>query len=134
MSTFWEALDSETNEDFKDFRLFNAKASEGHITPPKKRWAALIGRAGLTNLHLHDLRRSLGSWQARTGASPLIIGKSLGHKSMQATQIYARLDADPVREAVTHATTAMLFQAPGSFLVGIRSRSPGSILVGRDYS
>jgi integrase len=56
---------------------------------------------------LHDLRRTLGSWQARTGASLAIIGKSLNHKSQQATAIYARLDLDPVRQSVNTATAAM---------------------------
>ena len=64
------------------------------------------------NLRIHDLRRTLGSWQARAGASLTIIGKSLNHKSIKATGIYARLDLDPVRQSVNTATSAML-QAAG---------------------
>jgi integrase len=63
---------------------------------------------GLPDLRIHDLRRSLGSWQAVTGASSYVIGKSLGHKSQQATAIYARLNLDPVRASVERATDAML--------------------------
>lgn len=62
----------------------------------------------MTDLRLHDLRRTLGSWQAKTGASLAIIGKSLNHKTHQATAIYARLDLDPVRQSVETATQAML--------------------------
>lgn len=62
----------------------------------------------MTDLRIHDLRRTLGSWQAKTGASMAIIGKSLNHKSQQATAIYARLDLDPVRQSVNTATKAML--------------------------
>lgn len=62
----------------------------------------------MRDIRIHDLRRTLGSWQAMTGASLAIIGKSLNHKSQQATAIYARLDIDPVRQSVTTATTAML--------------------------
>jgi len=62
----------------------------------------------IQNLRIHDLRRTLGSWQAKTGASMAIIGKSLNHKSQQTTAIYARLDLDPVRQSVNTATTAML--------------------------
>ncbi len=62
----------------------------------------------MTDLRIHDLRRTLGSWQAKTGASLAIIGKSLNHKTHQATAIYARLDLDPVRQAVNTATSAML--------------------------
>ena len=64
--------------------------------------------AGFRDLRLHDLRRTLGSWQAATGASLPIIGKSLGHKSLAATQIYARLNLDPVRASINKATDAML--------------------------
>lgn len=62
----------------------------------------------MTDLRIHDLRRTLGSWQAKTGASLAIIGKSLNHKTQQATAIYARLDLDPVRQSVNTATQAML--------------------------
>jgi integrase len=62
----------------------------------------------LADLRPHDLRRTLGSYQAMTGASLPIIGKSLGHKSQAATQVYARLDWDPVRLSVSRATQAML--------------------------
>lgn len=62
----------------------------------------------LPDLRIHDLRRTLGSWQAKTGASLVIIGKSLGHKSPSTTAIYARLDLDPVRQAVDTATAAIM--------------------------
>lgn len=88
--------------------VFPADSASGHITPPKKRWQALLQRCGIDNLRIHDLRRSLGSWQAITGASLVIIGKSLGHKSADATMIYARLNTDPVRASVSAATSAML--------------------------
>jgi integrase len=65
----------------------------------------------MADLRIHDLRRTLGSWQARTGASLAIIGKSLNHKNVQTTAIYSRLDIDPVRESVERATSAMLVAA-----------------------
>ncbi len=64
--------------------------------------------ARLEDLRIHDLRRSLGSWQARTGASLVTIGKTLGHKTHQATAVYARLDLDPIRQSMQTATAAML--------------------------
>jgi integrase len=84
----------------------------GTMPYPLRQWDALLTRAGLKDLRMHDLRRTLGSWEAATGASLPIIGKSLGHTSLSATQIYARLDLDPVRRAVEVATQAML-QAAG---------------------
>jgi integrase len=65
----------------------------------------------IADLRIHDLRRTLGSWQAKTGASLVIIGKSLNHKSPSSTAIYSRLDLDPVRESMERATAAMLAAA-----------------------
>jgi integrase len=88
--------------------VFPGKGQSGHLIEAKTGWHRILKRAGLTNLRIHDLRRSLGSWMAAGGASLPIIGKSLGHQSLEATRIYARLDLDPVRAAVAQATNAML--------------------------
>jgi integrase len=88
----------------------------GHLTTPGIAWKRLLKRAGLEDLRIHDLRRSLGSWQALTGASLPIIGKSLGHSRPETTAIYARLTLDPVRQAVERATEAMM-QAGGPTLI-----------------
>ena len=79
----------------------------GCVSSPTPAWDRIRERSGLTDVRIHDLRRTLGSWQALGGASLQIIGKSLGHKSMQSTEIYARLTTDPVRESVEKATQAM---------------------------
>ena len=99
--------------------VFPGSGATGHMVEPKKGVVRVMERAGIPygrneadGVTLHDLRRTLGSWQARTGASLAIIGKSLNHKSQQATAIYARLDLDPVRQSVNTATAAML-QAGG---------------------
>ena len=60
------------------------------------------------DIHIHDLRRTFGTYQNRTGASLSIIGQSLGHKSERSTRIYARLDLDPVRGSIESGTTSML--------------------------
>ncbi len=65
----------------------------------------------ISDLRIHDLRRTLGSWQAKTGASLAIIGKSLNHKNPATTAIYARLDIDPVRASMERAASAMLTAA-----------------------
>lgn len=91
--------------------VFPGEGKTGHVVEPKKAWATLLKHANIENLRIHDLRRTLGSWQARTGASLTIIGKSLNHKTHQATAIYARLDLDPVRQSVNTATSAMMAAA-----------------------
>ena len=88
--------------------VFPGTGQSGHLMEPKKGWSRILARANIHDLRIHDLRRTLGSWQAKTGASAVIIGKSLHHKSPSATAIYARLDTDPVRDSVKRATDAML--------------------------
>ncbi|HOY71400.1 MAG TPA: site-specific integrase [Methylotenera sp.] len=88
--------------------VFPGEGATGHLVEPFKAWKRILSRAGLKDLRIHDLRRTLGSWQAKTGASLSIIGKSLNHKSTQTTAIYARLDMDPVRQSVELATRAIM--------------------------
>jgi integrase len=88
--------------------VFPGSGKTGHMVSPKKAVSSLFRQAGINGLCIHDLRRTLGSWQAITGASLAIIGKSLGHKSVQATQVYARLSADPVRASVERAVSAII--------------------------
>ena len=77
------------------------------MTDPTRPLAKVFKAAGFTDVRLHDLRRTFGSWQAANGSSELLIGKSLGHRHSRSTQIYARLTLDPVRESVERATSAM---------------------------
>lgn len=101
--------------DEKAVFVFPGPGKSGHIEEPKKAVIRVMERAGIpygrnepNGVTLHDLRRTLGSWQAKTGASMAIIGKSLNHQSQQTTAIYARLDLDPVRQSVNTATAAMM--------------------------
>ncbi len=84
------------------------KSPRGHTTDPKCAMRSIIKRAGIAHVRFHDLRRTLGSWQAAQGTSMIVIGKSLGHTSPSATKVYARLDLDPVRESVERATASMM--------------------------
>lgn len=62
---------------------------------------------GIEDVRFHDLRRTLGSWLAHTGASQYIIGKTLNHKSPKSTAVYARLSLDPVRTSMSEAVKMM---------------------------
>lgn len=91
--------------------VFPANSISGHMAPPNKLWKTLLAEAGIDDLRLHDLRRSIGSWAAMGGTSTAIIGRMLGHKSSEATAVYARLQFDPVKVAMELATAAMLANA-----------------------
>ena len=42
------------------------------------------------------------------GASLVTIGASLGHESLKSTQVYSRLQLDPVRASMTKAVDSMI--------------------------
>ncbi len=87
--------------------VFPSIHTDSHIVSPWRAWDRIREASGLTDLRIHDLRRSLGSWQAVAGASLAVIGKSLGHASLRSTQVYSRLTLEPVRESVNRAVEAM---------------------------
>ncbi len=91
--------------------VFPGKGTTQHLVEPKKAWHKLLKMAGLQDLRLHDLRRTLGSYMAIGNQSLHVIGKALGHKSSAATQIYSRLTYDPIRQAVSKAQDDMLTAA-----------------------
>ncbi len=91
--------------------VFPSRSGTGHIIDIRKPWKRITKRAGIENLRIHDLRRTLGSWQAMNGASLPVIGKSLGHSSLSATQVYARLGTAPVLDSVTSAVKKLLIAA-----------------------
>lgn len=84
--------------------LFPGRGARGHMMDPKRAFHRVLKRAELEDVHIHDLRRTLGSWMAASNTSLHIIGRALGHSSTAATAIYARLDVDPVRDAMQQAT------------------------------
>ena len=101
-------LQSRREEIGKSPWVFPAFSRSGHLEEPKNGWKRIITRAGIKDLRLHDLRRTLGSYQAARGASLTVIGKSLGHRNVSTTAIYARLNLDPVRESVNGAINDIL--------------------------
>jgi integrase len=92
----------------QDMWVFPSYGKTGHMSDPKKGWKRIIDRAEIADLRIHDLRRSMGSWQAINQTSLTVIAKSLGQKSTQAAAIYSRLSLDPVRESMEQAARSML--------------------------
>ena len=108
----WNENEAKEQEHRSEY-VFPGKGGSGHVTDAVKPWKRILARAKIADLRVHDLRRTLGSWQAAAGASLSIIGRSLGHKDVATTAIYARLDLDPVRASVNTAAAAILDAANG---------------------
>jgi len=56
--------------------------------------------SGISDFHLHDLRRTFGSMLRQQGVPLDLIAKQLGHKDLRQTAIYARIATIQVRDAV----------------------------------
>ena len=89
--------------------LFPSESRPGvQLRGADEAWIRIRTRAGLPDVRIHDLRRTLGSWMAAQGCSLPLIGKALNHSNTATTQIYARLNLDPVREALERNASLML--------------------------
>lgn len=87
--------------------VFPSHGKTGHMQEPKRGWTRILERAGLDSVRLHDLRQTMGSYHTTSGASTAIVGKTLGHKNPNCTAVYARMNLDPVRDAMEKAVALM---------------------------
>lgn len=91
--------------------VFVGKRSHRPFVNASKPWARLLAVAGIEAARIHDLRHTAASIAVSTGASLLLIGGVLGHRSPQTTQRYAHLSDDPVRavsDAIAERMTSAL--------------------------
>jgi integrase len=76
----------------------------GHVVEPRKALARVLKAAGVTTkISPHDLRRTVGSRLAMTGASSATISAALGHLSADSAKAYVHLTTEPVKEAIEKA-------------------------------
>lgn len=71
-----------------------------HLTEPRKVWDRIKKRARLLNLRMHDLRRTVASYECMNGENLSVVSKTLNHKTLAATQVYARVDMSAVSRAL----------------------------------
>ena len=66
------------------------------LQPP---WQRIPKRAGIEDVHNHDLRHTFASVAVAGGQMLPLIGKLLGHSQVQTTALYAHLASDPLKKA-----------------------------------
>lgn len=71
-----------------------------HLVNIAKPWERIRKAAGLEDVRLHDLRRTVGSWLAQSNNSLHLIGRVLNHSNQSTTAIYARFGQGSVRDAL----------------------------------
>jgi integrase len=87
--------------------VFPSPTGRSHLIGLPKVWARILRRAGISNLRIHDIRRSVGTALARTGASPHVIAKGLGHRSIASAKAYVQLTGEDARSAMALAIDAL---------------------------
>jgi integrase len=80
--------------------VFPGDGKTGHLVEPKAAWHRIRVRAKVTDVRIHDLRRTLGSWLKASGADLATIGRVLNHADPASTAVYARLDTEAIRPAL----------------------------------
>ncbi len=88
--------------------VFVGRDGTSHLVNIRAAWKRIRGRAGLEDVRIHDLRRTLASWLAINGASLPLIGKALNHTDVSTTAIYARLNLEPVRKVLEENAKNMI--------------------------
>jgi integrase len=88
--------------------VFPGVGKSGHLMELRKPWDAFRKRAAITDIRVHDLRRTVGSYLAISGTPLQQIAAALGHKSMQSTLVYARLQYEAIRDARETGQAKML--------------------------
>jgi integrase len=92
--------------------VFIGQNGTGHLQNMKRTWNRVRRKAGIEDVRFHDLRRTIGSWLAGNGENLQLIAKVLNHRDLSTTAIYARLNLDPVRQALERNAKKMLEALP----------------------
>lgn len=80
--------------------LFPGRRKGAHRKDYRNEWNRVREAAELTNITMHDLRRTAGSYMAQAGVPLQVIGDVLGHQHPSITKVYARLSEENEREAL----------------------------------
>ncbi|MCH9052088.1 MAG: site-specific integrase [Proteobacteria bacterium] len=71
-----------------------------HLVNIDKPWRRIRTAAGVEDVRLHDLRRTVGSWLSQGGVDLNRIKDALRHSNISTTLIYARLGEDAAKPAM----------------------------------
>lgn len=69
------------------------------IRDTREAWQRIVDAAGVEGIRMHDVRRTHGTVATLGGATIQEVGASLGHKTITATQVYARADISSAKRA-----------------------------------
>lgn len=99
-----------TPEAIQIFQQLPRLAGNSHVFPGQRpgkplagireHWEKIRDAAGISDVTIHDLRRTVGSHLAQSGTNLILIKEILRHKDLATTEIYTRFAASDKRKAL----------------------------------
>lgn len=102
------------------------ETADSHLVNLQKPWLRVRGKAGLSDVRMHDLRHTYASVAVMSGIDPFLLKEIMGHKNLQTTLRYAHF-AD---EAVQRAAASVASRLAGALIQ--RSSRPALRVIGSD--
>ena len=103
--------------------VFPSPVGVGHVVGLGKAWGRVVRRAGIRELRIHDVRRTVGTAMARSGVTSHVIARGLGHRNVRSAEPYIQLVGEDARQALGAAVTALTSSAKKVNLTSRRSPS-----------
>jgi integrase len=94
-----------------------------------KMWRRVREETGFKDLRIHDLRRTVGSWLVRDGASLHLVGAVLNHKNQTTTAGYAYFQTEDRHKALDRHGKKLVEIASGRRQQSAKHGSSGSVAV-----
>jgi integrase len=98
---------------FADFVLPNLKTGR-RLVDVKRAFGTACRRAGIKDLHFHDLRHTAATWLIEAGADLVTVAQVLGHSSIDITKKYRHPSEQMAREAVERLAQTMQLSSKNS--------------------
>ena len=93
--------------------VFPGEGAKGHFSDPKKAWGRILKNAGINELRIHDLRRTVATVMSDKGVNEVTIQNVLGHRTKSLLRVYSRTTEEAKLKALTEASEFMISKAEG---------------------
>ncbi len=90
--------------------VFPASRGKGSTKGLPRIWKAVLKRAGVAGVRIHDVRHTFASVSVASGEAIYLTGKVLGHREARSTERYAHVARSPIQE-VADRTSARIAAA-----------------------
>ena len=98
----------ERRTDKQEWVFPHPKYADRHRSRFAHEWGKFVKKAGLEDLRMHDLRHTLATWMANSGADLAVIQKALGHSQIRMTDRYAHHSGGVIKDARAKAIDGMM--------------------------